>query len=114
MPCLRQIQKSATVTFAPHASLIATGSVSGAVDASFSTDSTLQVLPINFESRWRNLVCDPYRPPRLVCRGLTGLQGCGDLQQFDARRSTLSTLHRKRQNFRNPVDQLRFLTALSA
>lgn len=51
MPCLRQIQRSATVTFAPHANLIATGSVSGAVDASFSTDSTLQIYSVNFASQ---------------------------------------------------------------
>lgn len=42
MPFIRQVQRSATVAFSPTTPCLATGSVSGAVDSSFSTDSTLQ------------------------------------------------------------------------
>lgn len=54
MPPIWQAQRTATVAFAPSGPYLATGSFSGAVDASFSTDSTLQV--INFASScWRRL-----------------------------------------------------------
>lgn len=44
MPPIFQAQRTATVAFAPNAPFLATGSFSGAVDASFSTDSSLQVI----------------------------------------------------------------------
>jgi protein transport protein SEC31 len=43
MPHLKQIERSATVGFCPGAPLLAAGTVAGAIDMSFSTNSVLEV-----------------------------------------------------------------------
>lgn len=40
---LKQLDRSATVSFCPGSSLLAAGTVAGAIDISFSTNSTLEV-----------------------------------------------------------------------
>lgn len=43
MTVLKQVERSATVAFCPHANLLALGTVAGAIDMSFSTSSVLEV-----------------------------------------------------------------------
>ena len=43
MPHLKQIERSATVGVCPTAPLLAAGTVAGAIDMSFSTNSVLEV-----------------------------------------------------------------------
>lgn len=43
MTVLKQVERSATVAFCPHANLLAMGTVAGAIDMSFSTSSVLEV-----------------------------------------------------------------------
>lgn len=43
MPSLKVVDRSATVAFCPVAGLLATGTMAGALDASFDTASRLEV-----------------------------------------------------------------------
>ncbi|EFJ51095.1 hypothetical protein VOLCADRAFT_120559 [Volvox carteri f. nagariensis] len=50
MPYLKQIDRSATGAFCPHAPYLAAGTVAGAIDISFSTSSVLEIFPLDFSS----------------------------------------------------------------
>ncbi|GFR43886.1 hypothetical protein Agub_g5015 [Astrephomene gubernaculifera] len=56
MPYLRQIDRSATGAFCPHAPFLAAGTVAGAIDISFSTSSVLEIFPLDFASSSEYLV----------------------------------------------------------
>jgi protein transport protein SEC31 len=46
MVYIKQLERSACVTFAPNAPMLACGTAAGAIDLSFSSNSVLEV-PIN-------------------------------------------------------------------
>lgn len=50
MACIKQIERSATVAFCPSANLLAAGTVAGAIDMSFSTNSVLEVFGLDFST----------------------------------------------------------------
>ncbi|GIL46865.1 hypothetical protein Vafri_3734 [Volvox africanus] len=50
MPHLKQLDRSATGAFCPHASYLAAGTVAGAIDVSFSTSSVLEIFPLDFST----------------------------------------------------------------
>ncbi|MEW5311557.1 MAG: hypothetical protein WDW38_003266 [Sanguina aurantia] len=50
MVALKQLDRSATVSFCPGSSLLAAGTVAGAIDISFSTNSTLEVFGLDFST----------------------------------------------------------------
>eukprot|EP00201_Polytomella_parva_P000598 CAMPEP_0175077168 /NCGR_PEP_ID=MMETSP0052_2-20121109/23216_1 /TAXON_ID=51329 ORGANISM="Polytomella parva, Strain SAG 63-3" /NCGR_SAMPLE_ID=MMETSP0052_2 /ASSEMBLY_ACC=CAM_ASM_000194 /LENGTH=971 /DNA_ID=CAMNT_0016346555 /DNA_START=120 /DNA_END=3032 /DNA_ORIENTATION=+ len=50
MPILKEIERSATVAFCPQSSLLAAGTVAGAIDISFSTSSILEVFALDYSA----------------------------------------------------------------
>ena len=60
MTYLKQIDRSAAVGFCPVAPLLAAGTVSGAIDMSFSTNSVLEVCAFTFSI----ICCFSVRLPR--------------------------------------------------
>lgn len=48
MATLKAIERSATVAFAPTASMMAVGTMAGAIDPSFSSSASLEILELDF------------------------------------------------------------------
>ncbi|XP_071709504.1 protein transport protein SEC31 homolog B-like isoform X2 [Rutidosis leptorrhynchoides] len=53
--CIKEVNRSALVAFAPDAPLIASGTMAGAVDMSFSSSANLEIFQLDFQSDDRNL-----------------------------------------------------------
>ncbi|PWA98106.1 WD40/YVTN repeat-like-containing domain, Ancestral coatomer element 1, Sec16/Sec31 [Artemisia annua] len=54
-PCIKEVIRSASVAFAPHAPYIAAGTMAGAVDMSFSSSANLEIFKLDFQSDDRDL-----------------------------------------------------------
>ncbi|XP_076901787.1 protein transport protein SEC31 homolog B-like [Bidens hawaiensis] len=53
--CIKEVNRSASVAFAPDAPFIAAGTMAGAVDMSFSSSANLEIFRLDFQSDLRNL-----------------------------------------------------------
>ncbi|XP_071735877.1 protein transport protein SEC31 homolog B-like isoform X2 [Rutidosis leptorrhynchoides] len=53
--CIKEVNRSASVAFAPDAPFIAAGTMAGAVDMSFSSSANLEIFQLDFQSDDRNL-----------------------------------------------------------
>ncbi|CAH1416513.1 unnamed protein product [Lactuca virosa] len=53
--CIKEVNRSASVAFAPEAPLIAAGTMAGAVDMSFSSSANLEIFQLDFQSDDRKL-----------------------------------------------------------
>lgn len=53
--CIKEVNRSASVAFAPDAPFIAAGTMAGAVDMSFSSSANLEIFRLDFQSDDRNL-----------------------------------------------------------
>ncbi|KAM7512358.1 hypothetical protein LguiB_011233 [Lonicera macranthoides] len=55
MACIKEVNRSASVAFAPDAPYMAAGTMAGAVDMSFSSSANLDIFKLDFQSEDRNL-----------------------------------------------------------
>ncbi|CAM6099177.1 unnamed protein product [Calypogeia fissa] len=55
MATLKSIERSATVAFSPTASLMAVGTMAGAIDPSFSSSASLEILQLDFANTGQDL-----------------------------------------------------------
>ena len=53
--CIKEVDRSALVAFAPDAPFLAAGTMAGAVDMSFSSSANLEILNLDFRSDDRDL-----------------------------------------------------------
>ena len=53
--CIKEVNRSASVAFAPEAPLIVAGTMAGAVDMSFSSSANLEIFQLDFQSDDRKL-----------------------------------------------------------
>ncbi|KAJ9558180.1 hypothetical protein OSB04_012794 [Centaurea solstitialis] len=53
--CIKEVNRSASVAFAPDAPFLAAGTMAGAVDMSFSSSANLEIYKLDFQSDDRNL-----------------------------------------------------------
>ncbi|KVI00734.1 hypothetical protein Ccrd_021012 [Cynara cardunculus var. scolymus] len=53
--CVKEVNRSASVAFAPDAPCLAAGTMAGAVDMSFSSSANLEIYKLDFQSDDRNL-----------------------------------------------------------
>ena len=53
--CVKEVNRSASVAFAPDAPFLAAGTMAGAVDMSFSSSANLEIYKLDFQSDDRNL-----------------------------------------------------------
>ncbi|KAI3764275.1 hypothetical protein L2E82_14282 [Cichorium intybus] len=53
--CIKEVNRSASVAFAPEAPFIAAGTMAGAVDMSFSSSANLEIFQLDFQSDDRKL-----------------------------------------------------------
>lgn len=53
--CVKEVDRSALVAFAPDAPFLAAGTMAGAVDMSFSSSANLEILNLDFRSDDRDL-----------------------------------------------------------
>ncbi|KAH9709992.1 protein transport protein SEC31 [Citrus sinensis] len=56
MACIKGINRSASVAFAPDAPYMAAGTMAGAVDLSFSSSANLEIFKLDFQSEDRDLL----------------------------------------------------------
>ncbi|PWA83548.1 transducin family protein / WD-40 repeat family protein [Artemisia annua] len=54
--CIKEVNRSASVAFAPDAPYLAAGTMAGAVDMSFSSSANLEIFKLDFQSDDRQLV----------------------------------------------------------
>nr|GEW11225.1 protein transport protein SEC31 homolog B-like isoform X1 [Tanacetum cinerariifolium] len=54
--CIKEVNRSASVAFAPDAPYLAAGTMAGAVDMSFSSSANLEIFKLDFQSDDRKLV----------------------------------------------------------
>ncbi|PNH07174.1 Protein transport protein Sec31A [Tetrabaena socialis] len=82
MPFVKQIDRSATAAFCPHAPFLAAGTVAGAIDISFSTSSVLELFSLDFASNAESLTpCGTVAAPERFNRLAWG-QHIGSDQSF--------------------------------
>ncbi|XP_047315605.1 protein transport protein SEC31 homolog B-like [Impatiens glandulifera] len=55
MACIKSVNRSASVAFAPEAPYLAAGTMAGAVDLSFSSSANLEIFKLDFQSDEREL-----------------------------------------------------------